>query len=92
MTAASVRSVEMTGKLVSDVAEWDGEVGGRGMLVAGVDCLRETKYKGGAHVWDPRYKRKQCANWEGSGGVFCPRGLRCDFAHGPVELRVTLPS
>ena len=60
----------------------------RGSLVA-VGCMRETTFKGGAHVWEPRYKTAECADWKRTGGEYCPRGVRCDFAHGPVEARVT---
>jgi hypothetical protein len=59
----------------------------RGRLIAGWATVKETKYKGGAKVWDARYKSVPCSNWEGNLGAFCPRGLRCDFAHGAVELR-----
>jgi len=38
-------------------------------------------------VDDPRYKVKPCREWDERGGQ-CPRGVRCDFGHGPIELRV----
>ncbi len=63
---------------------------GRGSLVAAVGVLKETTFKGGAHVHDPRYKSQQCLDWTHGCGAFCPRGLRCDFAHGPVEVRVPI--
>lgn len=92
--AATTMQAQATLDVSAHMLELGTEVGvpapgssSRGRLIAGVACLKETKYKGGAKVWDPRYKSMLCANWEGSGGAFCPRGLRCDFAHGPVELR-----
>jgi len=49
--------------------------------------LSSTKYKGGAHVTNQRYKSMLCADWNANAGMSCPRGVRCDFAHGPVEMR-----
>lgn len=48
---------------------------------------RDTRYKGGYHRDDPRYKTSMCRDWVASGGKHCARGSRCDFAHGKHELR-----
>jgi hypothetical protein len=39
---------------------------------------------------DMRYRSRLCTHWEMSGGTACPMRKRgkCDFAHGPLELRV----
>lgn len=39
---------------------------------------------------DGKYRSRLCNHWDDSCGAFCPmrRKGRCDFAHGPVELRV----
>jgi hypothetical protein len=50
-------------------------------------ALMPTRFLGGAHVDDVRYKVKPCRDWVDGSGT-CPRGVRCDFAHGPIELRV----
>ena len=62
---------------------------GRGTLIAAVGAMRETTFKGGAHIQEHRYKTMECADWKRTQGGYCPRGVRCDFAHGPVEVRVT---
>jgi hypothetical protein len=59
----------------------------RGRLVCAVGSVRETSFKGGAHVHNARYKTAECSDWRRSGGESCPRGVRCDFAHGPIEMR-----
>jgi hypothetical protein len=61
------------------------------VVVAHARAARETSFKGGAHVDGPLYKTRPCREWEERAGAFCPRGARCDFAHGPLELRL-LPS
>jgi serine/threonine protein kinase/outer membrane protein assembly factor BamB len=70
-------------------------------VVAAHAALRETTFRGGAHTRTPRYKTAPCADWESGGtaralevprsGPRCPRGIRCDFAHGPAELRAFRP-
>jgi hypothetical protein len=37
-----------------------------------------------------RYRSRLCTHWEMTGGTNCPmrRKGKCDFAHGPLELRV----
>ncbi len=57
------------------------------MVVSAHDRVVESRYKGGAHVGDLRYKSRPCKEWGEAMGKFCPRGARCDFAHGPIELR-----
>ena len=39
---------------------------------------------------DVRYRSRLCTHWEMTGGCNCPmrRKGKCDFAHGPLELRV----
>jgi serine/threonine protein kinase len=39
---------------------------------------------------DPRYRSRLCTHWEGTEGTSCPmrKKGKCDFAHGPLELRV----
>lgn len=49
---------------------------------------RETAFKGGAHVSSRNYKTAPCKDWDASGGVACPRGVRCDFSHGAIERRL----
>jgi hypothetical protein len=61
---------------------------GRVAVVAAHAALRETDFRGGAHAFHSRYKSIPCKDFEGLGGRGCPRGVRCDFAHGPLELRV----
>jgi hypothetical protein len=61
---------------------------GRVAVVAAHASLRETDFRGGAHAFHSRYKSIPCKDFEGSAGRGCPRGVRCDFAHGPLELRV----
>jgi hypothetical protein len=60
----------------------------RGRLVCAVGNVRETSFKGGARIHDARYKTAECMDWKLSGGESCPRGVRCDFAHGPIEMRL----
>jgi hypothetical protein len=62
--------------------------GGTVVVTCAYDRVCETKYKGGAHVSHARYKSMPCRDWEENKGVCCPRGARCDFAHGLLELRV----
>jgi serine/threonine protein kinase len=50
--------------------------------------VNETTFKGGAHTTHARYKCQPCKDWDNNGGAFCPRGVRCDFAHGLLELRL----
>ncbi len=50
------------------------------------DGASRARFKGGAHTKDARYKTKLCTDWGSTGA--CGRGARCDFAHGPIELRV----
>ena len=40
---------------------------------------------------DLKYRSRLCNHWDSSKGTYCPikKKGRCDFAHGPVELRVT---
>ncbi len=57
------------------------------LLVSAHERVQEGRFKGGAHTDDPRYKTKPCKEWDANAGAFCPRGARCDFAHGPVEMR-----
>ena len=35
-----------------------------------------------------RFKTRMCHHWVSSGGVSCPHGPRCTFAHGPAEVTV----
>lgn len=37
-----------------------------------------------------RYRSRLCTHWENSGGGVCPmrKKGKCDFAHGPLELRI----
>jgi hypothetical protein len=39
---------------------------------------------------DAKYRSRLCAHWANSGGTICPmrKKGKCDFAHGPLELRV----
>ena len=39
---------------------------------------------------DPKYRSRLCTHWELTGGGTCPmrKKGKCDFAHGPLELRV----
>jgi len=39
---------------------------------------------------DLRYRSRLCTHWETTGGTSCPmkKKSKCDFAHGPLELRV----
>lgn len=39
---------------------------------------------------DMRYRSRLCTHWENSGGGACPmkKKGKCDFAHGPLELRI----
>eukprot|EP01041_Mallomonas_annulata_P002756 gene2756-5426_t len=39
---------------------------------------------------DPKYRSRLCTHWEMTGGATCPmrKKGKCDFAHGPLELRV----
>ena len=39
---------------------------------------------------DMRYRSRLCTHWENSGGGVCPmrKKGKCDFAHGPLELRI----
>lgn len=60
----------------------------RVMVVAAHARLGETRFCGGAHVANPRYKTAVCREWADTAGVTCPRGVRCDYAHGPLELRL----
>ena len=48
----------------------------------------ETRYRGGAHTDHARYKSTLCVDWDTTRGAYCPRGVRCDFAHGSLELRI----
>lgn len=66
--------------------------GGMVMVVAAYDRVKETRYAGGAHARDARYKSKPCKDWDQNAGAFCPRGARCDFAHGQIELRAASSS
>jgi len=56
-------------------------------VICAYQRCEETKFQNGAHVHDSRYKCKECKDWMDGSGV-CPRGVRCDFAHGPIELKV----
>lgn len=56
-------------------------------VICAYQRCEETKFQNGAHVNDSRYKCKECKDWLDGRGV-CPRGVRCDFAHGPIELKV----
>ena len=55
--------------------------------LAGSTLPAPARFLGGAHVDDLRYKVRACRDWVDGSGT-CPRGVRCDFAHGPIELRV----
>jgi serine/threonine protein kinase len=100
--AVSHRAATRTGGpvLAASDAEADGDGGpgradgagagpgpGPVMVVSAHERVLETRFKGGAHASDPRYKSRLCKEWEAARGAFCPRGARCDFAHGPLELR-----
>ena len=39
---------------------------------------------------DAKYRSRLCTHWELTGGLVCPmkKKGKCDFAHGPLELRV----
>lgn len=39
---------------------------------------------------DGKFRTRLCNHWDQSQGTFCPmrKKYKCDFAHGPVELRV----
>ncbi len=39
---------------------------------------------------DWKYRSRLCTHWEATGGTVCPmrKKGKCDFAHGPLELRV----
>jgi hypothetical protein len=39
---------------------------------------------------DMRYRSRLCTHWEMTGGLTCPmkKKGKCDFAHGPIELRI----
>lgn len=39
---------------------------------------------------DGKFRTRFCQHWDASLGTFCPRRRqgKCDFAHGPFELRV----
>lgn len=39
---------------------------------------------------DPKFRTRLCNHWDTSLGTFCPmrKKNKCDFAHGPLELRV----
>merc|ERR1712232_578499 len=43
-------------------------------------------------VSDPKFRTRLCNHWDVSWGTHCPmrsgKRSKCDFAHGPVELRV----
>lgn len=60
----------------------------RVMVVSAHSWLTETRFSGGAHTTGPKYKSMLCKDWEGSKGTVCGRGVRCDFAHGALELRL----
>ena len=62
----------------------NGGGGGSVLVVAAHSWLGETTFKGGAHSGGSLYKTRMCSDWS---GLTCPRGVRCDFAHGAVELR-----
>ena len=86
-------TVDMGGSVTSPPAPHLGMTQGGGtpvvMLVAAHErAVRETSYRGGAHADKSLYKSQLCKDWDASGGAFCPRGVRCDFAHGPLELRL----
>ena len=59
----------------------------QGLLLSQHSTVKAGTYQGGGHVTDDRYKTRLCKDWEDSLGVWCPRGARCDFAHGLLELR-----
>ena len=42
---------------------------------------------------DPKFRTRLCNHWDVSLGTYCPmlKKKKCDFAHGPVELRVKEP-
>ena len=56
-------------------------------VICAYQRCEETKFQNGAHVNDSRYKCKECKDWLYGRGV-CPRGVRCDFSHGPIVLKV----
>lgn len=64
--------------------------GCRGPLVSAHERVEQTGFVKGAHVTDPRYKTNLCSTWDSFGE--CRMGIRCDFAHGPLELRKLLPA
>ena len=39
---------------------------------------------------EPKYRSRLCTHWETNGGIVCPmkKKMKCDFAHGPLELRI----
>jgi serine/threonine protein kinase len=56
-------------------------------VICAYQRVEETRFQNGAHIFDDRYKCKECNDWTEGRGV-CPRGVRCDFAHGPIELKI----
>ena len=58
------------------------------LVLSAYDRVVESRYQGGAHVYDNRYKSRICKDWDIEYGKGCPRGIRCDFAHGMIELRI----
>jgi Ribonuclease 2-5A len=60
------------------------------VVCAHTALMRETTFKGGAHTGNNRYKSAVCSNFD-TVALKCPRGIRCDFAHSPLELRARVP-
>lgn len=66
----------------------DAQASGLVVVVSAHAALNPTGFAGGAHAFATRYKSRCCGDFDRLGGRACPRGVRCDFAHGGIELRV----
>ena len=77
---ATGRPVQGEGGAVKPVTcAWPSRLGGM-----------HTKFGGGANSAGGKYKCAICSDWTGNGG-HCGRGVRCDFAHGPMEVTTRVP-
>ena len=67
------------------VCAWGGAPGpSRGLHLT-------TRFKGGGNTGGARYKAAVCSDWANKAGL-CRRGIRCDFAHGKVEVTRRAPA